>query len=173
MSDVAQQPFTIRCLKPHEWQLLKALRVRALAEAPQSYWETADEVGARDDVYWMTFARKLTTPGGSRMFIVGHDESVAGFIFGVKHDGDEYRVGGLWVDPMQRRKGLGTSLVQEVVRWAKRDSNTAVIQLWCPIGSTESFYERNGFHSLNRFRPHDADGRQIVEMEISPGAVLP
>ena len=167
MSDAVQQAFTIRCLGQDEWPLLKALRVRALAEDPQSFWETADDARTRDDVYWMTFTRKLTTSGGSRMFMAANGESVAGFVFGVKKEGAEYRIGGLWVDPLRRKQGLGSLLVQEVVKWAKADSNTAVIQLWCPVGSTVSFYESNGFRPLDRLRTNDADGRQIVEMEWS------
>lgn len=81
---VTTSEFIIRCLQPDEWRLLKALRPRELGCDPQSYWETVDETSARDDVCWNTFASKVTTPEGSRMFIVEHAESVAAFVFGVK-----------------------------------------------------------------------------------------
>jgi GNAT superfamily N-acetyltransferase len=157
--------FSIRSLQPGEWALLKTLRITALDSDPQSYWETAADARTCDDVYWNTFARKLTSPNGSRMFILESASVDSGFVFGVRKDGDEYRVGGLWVDPAQRRKGFGSLLVQEVVAWARADSTTAVIQLWCSIGPAMAFYQRNGFHSLERFRTNDSDGRQIVEME--------
>ncbi|WP_180731928.1 GNAT family N-acetyltransferase [Paraburkholderia sp. PGU19] len=156
--------FAIRCLQPEEWHLLKALRLRALGCDPQSYWETVDEASARDDVYWKNFTSKVTTPDGSQMFIVEHSESVAAFVFGVKKDDDEYSVGGLWVDPVHRRKGFGSLLVQQVITWARADSHTAVIRLWCHTGQALSFYQRNGFQSLDKFRTNDVDGRQIVEM---------
>ena len=155
----------IRCLQPDEWRLLKTLRLRALACDPESYWETVDEASARDDLYWNTCASRVTTPQGSRMFIVEHAEIVAAFVFGVKKDHDEYSVGGLWVDPAHRRKGFGSLLVQQVVTWARADSPAAVIRLWCHTGSALAFYRRNGFQSLDRFRTHDLDGRRIVEME--------
>ena len=72
--------FISRCLQPDEWRLLKALRLRALDCNPQSYWETVDEASARDDMYWNTFASKVTTPEGARMFIVEDAESVAAFV---------------------------------------------------------------------------------------------
>lgn len=157
--------FMTRCLQPDEWRLLKVLRLRALGSDPQSFWETADEAGARDDVYWQTFASKMTTPAASRMFIVEHAEGVAGFVFGVKKDDDEYSVGGLWVDPAHRRKELGSLLVQQVVAWARADSHAAAIRLWCHTGPSLSFYQRNGFQPLDRYRTNDNDGRRIVEME--------
>lgn len=157
--------FNVRCLQSGEWSLLKRLRIRALENDPQSLWESAADARSCDDVYWSTFARRLTMPGGSRMFILDYAAADTGFVFGVRKDGDEYRVGGFWVDPEQRRKGLGSVLVQEVVTWARADSDAAVIQLWCPIGTTMRFYQSNGFQSLQRFRTNDADGRQIVEME--------
>ncbi|WP_308445090.1 GNAT family N-acetyltransferase [Paraburkholderia flagellata] len=124
-----------------------------------------EEASARDDAYWNTFARKVTTLEGSRMFIVVHPESVAAFVFGVKKDNDEYSVGGLWVDPVHRRKGFGSLLVQQVVTWARADSHSAVIRLWCHTGSSLSFYQRNGSQSLDRYRINGFDGRRIVEME--------
>jgi GNAT superfamily N-acetyltransferase len=145
--------------------LLKNLRLKALDSDPQSYWETQDDARAYDDAYWTAFAVKLTKPDGSRMFILEHAESIGGFVYGVKKEGHEYRVGGLWIDPTQRRRGQGSTLVQHVVAWARADSDAAFIQLWCPVGSTMSFYEKNGFRSLNRFRVHESDGRRIVEME--------
>lgn len=157
--------FIVRCLQPGEWRLLKTLRLTALACDPQAYWETVDDARARDDVYWNTFASKVTAPEGSRMFLVEHAQTVAAFVFGVKKDGDEYSVGGLWVDPVHRRKGLGSLLVQQVVAWARADSHAAVIRLWCHTGPALSFYRRNGFQSLDRFRTNDPDGRRIVEME--------
>ncbi|WP_321946629.1 GNAT family N-acetyltransferase [Paraburkholderia sp. J10-1] len=162
---VPPSEFTIRCLQRDEWRLLKALRLRALACDPQSYWESVEDASARDDAYWNTCAGIVTTPAGSRMFLVEHPESVAAFVFGIKKDDDAYSVGGLWVDPVHRRKGLGSLLVQQVVTWARADSHAARIRLWCHTGPPLSFYQRNGFQSLDRFRTNDLDGRQIVEME--------
>ncbi|MGF6874007.1 GNAT family N-acetyltransferase [Paraburkholderia sp. MM5477-R1] len=126
---------------------------------------TEEEARARDDDFWKTFASKLTPPERSRMFIVEHHQRVAAFVFGVRKETDEYRIGGLWVDPVHRREGFGSVLLQQVVTWARADSPSAVVQLWCHTGPALSFYRKNGFHSLARFRTHESDGRQIVEME--------
>ncbi len=137
--------FVVRCLQPDEWRLLKALRLEALACDSQSYWETEEQSLARDDDFWMTFARELTPPQRSRMFIVEHAPRVAVFVFGVRKDSDEYRIGGLWVDPVHRRKGLGSVLVQQVVTWARADSPSAVVQLWCHTGPALLFYKKTAF----------------------------
>jgi GNAT superfamily N-acetyltransferase len=161
---VDKPAFVIRSLQHGEWSLLKALRLRALHSDPESFWESADDVGNHEDAYWNAFARKLTSPDGSRLFILESGEAIIGMVFGVVKEGAAYRVGGLWVDPAQRGKGYGTRLVQHVIAWA-RTRPDAQIQLWCPSGSTMHFYQRNGFHSLERYRTNEADGRQIVEMQ--------
>ena len=96
----------IRYLHADEWRLLKTLRLRALGTDPQSYWETVDDALAYDDAYWATFAEKLTRPASSRMFILECSGSIRGFVYGIKKEGSAYRVGGLWIDPAHREKGM-------------------------------------------------------------------
>jgi GNAT superfamily N-acetyltransferase len=163
-SIVNKPALTIRSLQHAEWPLLKALRLRALRSDPEAFWESAEAVGVHDDAYWSAFARKLTSPDGSRLFILQSGEIIIGMVFGVVKEGAAYRVGGLWVDPAQRGKGHGTRLVQHVVAWARTHPD-AQIQLWCPSGPTMHFYRCNGFFSLDRYRTNEADGRQIVEMQ--------
>ena len=86
-----------------------------------------------------------------------------------KKNENEYRIGGLWVAPTLRGRGYGSRLVQHVIDWAKADPSAA-IQLWCHVGPQTAFYVKNGFHSLDRFRRHESDGRQIVEMQWSGDA---
>jgi GNAT superfamily N-acetyltransferase len=154
----------IRRLRASEWHLLKMLRIGALLSDPASSWDTADEALAYDDSYWTSFAGKLASPQGSRCLVLELDGEIEGTVFGTRRGKHEYRVGGIWIDPLMRGNGYGSLLVQQVVEWAKADSK-AVIKLWCHVGPQTAFYVKNGFQSRNVFREHQSDGRQIVEMQ--------
>jgi GNAT superfamily N-acetyltransferase len=156
----------IRRLRADEWPLLRDLRLRALGSDPASFWETEDEARAHDDSYWTAVAERLSIPDGSRFLVLQVDGAIIGTVFGTRKAEHEYRVGGLWVFPASRGKGYGSLLVQQVVEWAKADPSS-VVQLWCHVGPQTAFYVKNGFHSLDRFRMHESDGRQIVEMQWS------
>ena len=60
-------------------------------DAPESFGETAVEVEARPTSYWEDLTRSVTEPG---------------------------RVGGMWVDPAWRRRGVGRLLYKTPVRRA-------------------------------------------------------
>ncbi|SAL88494.1 acetyltransferase [Caballeronia arvi] len=158
----------IRRLRADEWQLLKDLRLEALRSDPASFWETEEEARAYEDSYWSTLAERLATPDGSRFLILEVDGAIIGTVFGTRKGEHEYRVGGLWIAPALRGEGYGSRLVQQVIEWATADP-AAIIQLWCHVGPQTAFYAKNGFHSLDIFRTHESDGRQIVEMQWSCG----
>lgn len=52
----------------------------------------------------------------------------------------------MWVDPAYRRQGIGDTLLQRVVEWA-RETGYGTLFLWVVTGngSAERLYERNGF----------------------------
>jgi ribosomal protein S18 acetylase RimI-like enzyme len=60
----------------------------------------------------------------------------------------------MWVDPARRRSGVGTSLVDAVVRWA-RGRGARRIQLWVTDTNHQaiSLYARAGFARTERVQP--------------------
>ena len=81
--------------------------------------------------YWDDLTRSVTEPGHHVMFLVCENETVVGCTYGlVDRARSEWgRVGGMWVDPAWRRRGIGMILLQAVVTWA-RDRGLRRLGLW-------------------------------------------
>jgi GNAT superfamily N-acetyltransferase len=77
------------------------------------------------------------------------------------------RVGGMWVEPAWRRRGVGRALLQEVFGWA-RERGLSRLALWAPAHSQAALalYGQAGFRETGNCRPLPTNpSLQIVEME--------
>lgn len=149
----------LRRVRPDEWQALKDLRLRALADAPLAFatpladararsddeWRASAERGARGDD-WVTFV----ADDGSRLLAMatGH------FPTEQHHPIDDPALVSLmqmWVEPAARRTGLGRRLVDAVMSWAA-ERRSPVVRLGVTLGDAGAvaFYRAVGFHDTGR-----------------------
>jgi GNAT superfamily N-acetyltransferase len=98
----------IRRLKPGEWQLLRDIRLRALADAPSAFAATLEPARPSPDE-WQRRARGWRSVGDVT-FVCDGD----GMVVGVR-DGADCWLGAMWVAPERRRDGVGTALVNAVI----------------------------------------------------------
>ena len=138
----------IRPPRPDEWHAVRALRLRALADAPDAFGSTlAREIDQPEDE-WRAFW--LERPGTISLVVAasGVGDPLVGMAFGWPSLDDPRTAGlfGMWVDPVARRHGLGAALVRGVVDWARAAGFRAIA-----LGVTTSnpgavaFYEGLGF----------------------------
>jgi GNAT superfamily N-acetyltransferase len=161
----------LRRLEPQEVSLHRELRLRALQEAPDSFGETFADVAARPSSYWEDLTRSITEPGRQVMFLAYEGEDVLGSTYGLRErDQSEVgRVGGMWVDPAWRRRGVGRALLQQVFNWA-REQRMGRLRLWAPTHSPAalSLYDQAGFRETGKRRSLPTNPTlQIVEMEAA------
>ncbi len=157
--------YYIREIGDEECNLIKSMRLKSLRSDPLSFWETLEETERQPDEYWKKLANELNAPCGSRMFVLGDRFNIFGYVYGIKSDAINYRLGGLWVDPVYRGKGYGGMLVDHVIAWVKRQTFVNSLKLWCPDDGTIQFYEIKNFRKLDRKMVNSKDGRVIIEME--------
>ena len=159
----------LRRLAAHEAGLHRAVRLRALREAPDSFGETFAVVAARHHAYWEDLTRSVTDPGRHVMFLAWEGEDVLGSTYGTR-DGNQHaggRVGGMWVDPEWRGRGVGGLLLRQVFSWAQEEGLIR-LRLWAPLQrpAALALYARAGFRENGKRRPLPVDpALQIVEME--------
>jgi RimJ/RimL family protein N-acetyltransferase len=127
----------VRRASGDDWERLRDLRLRALADAPDAFLTTLEEACARTDDEWRAWAEST---------VVFVDDGFTGMAGGfVQADGTPMLIG-MWVAPERRGSGLAEALAGAVVDWA-RGLGAPRIVLWVVIGNApaERLYERVGF----------------------------
>ena len=117
------------------------MRLAALKEAPYAFGSKFEaEVGATEENWrqrlsgWTRFAAEVEGQ------VVGTVGVGPGEITGAA------ALTSLWVDPHFRGRGVGTALIETVVKWA-RERDLSQVVLWVTEGNqhAEALYVRNGF----------------------------
>ena len=160
----------IRQLDPHEWALIRELRLRALADSPDAFARTLAEALGENDAYWVKLAGSVTKPNGQVMFVAELEGRPVGLAFGLfdKERAATGHVGGMWVDPGARGQEVGRALLESVIAWARALALDR-LELWVTKGNGAAtrLYERAGFADTGR---RDAlasnPALQIIQMAL-------
>jgi ribosomal protein S18 acetylase RimI-like enzyme len=146
----------VRRIHAHEGPRLRALRLSALADAPTAFGSTVAETQAHPQEYWDQLARETAIAETHARFVAEEDERWYGMVGGLmaRDQAGTAQLVSMWVDPSRRREGIGTALVDTVVRWA-RGCGARRIQLWVTDTNEQakSLYARNGFVETERTQP--------------------
>jgi ribosomal protein S18 acetylase RimI-like enzyme len=156
----------IQRLAEADWALARDLRLRALADAPDAFAATlADEVGF-SETRW----RGRLANAHAATFVAGDGDRHEGIVVGGPFE-DAAGLFSLWVAPEARGRGLGVSLVEAVIAWARDegharllldvgDHNAAAIALYAALG-----FERTGrTGTLPAPRTHVREHRRALEL---------
>ena len=160
----------LRRLASHEVDLHRELRLRALHGAPDSFGEALDDAAARPISYWSELTRSVTEPGRHAMFLACEGEDVLGTAYGLldPERSGMGRVGGMWVEPAWRGRGVGRALLEAVSSWA-RGRGLKQLGLWAPLHSPAAIalYSRAGFRDTGARRQIPTNpSLTIVAMEL-------
>jgi GNAT superfamily N-acetyltransferase len=106
---------TIEQLVAGDGERLRAIRLRALRDAPDAFGATLEEAEARPPEDWDDQLEQLAT------FVATLDGCDMGLVRAVHHDHlrDAGCLISMWVEPEGRRQGIGSALVDAVVNWAR------------------------------------------------------
>jgi len=131
----------IEQLRPDEWERLKAVRLRALADAPDAFGSTFDQVSLWRDTRWQEQCRTIPT------FVAVIDGSDVGMVRGAAspEQSDAVFVISMWVEWAARRQGVGSALIDALTAWAQTvgfsrllldvsDTNPGAIALYASKG---------------------------------------
>lgn len=108
--------WTVERMGPEQWERVRAIRLRALAEDPDAFGTTLAEDEARPLPAWRA---RLEDPGVAT-FVATADGADAGLATGTAYHGSGGAAGlfSMWVAPASRGRGIGGALVDAVVAWA-------------------------------------------------------
>lgn len=157
-------------MRADEWEALRDVRLRALADAPRAFSTTLAEAETRAEQDWRDAATRGAAGDRWATFVADDGGTfvgmASGYLPGESHETPLAYLMQMWVDPSRRRQGIGAGLIAEVLGWA-RSRGAARIRLDVVIGELPAIrlYERVGFRDTGR-RARVRDDRDDVEMEM-------
>ena len=138
---------SIARIKPHDWPLLRDLRLRSLLDAPDAFGQRYENAATESDDDWRAAAR-ASSAGNRRIWLIASDPTgePLGLVQARRRPETDCLLFSMWVAPAARRSGVGTALVDAVRDWASGWGAERIV-LWV-FGANESamrFYQRIGF----------------------------
>jgi GNAT superfamily N-acetyltransferase len=143
----------VRVAGAADWRELRAVRLRALAGAPDAFASTLAEERTLPDGVWRE--RAASGPTAASFVAVDGGAGVGMATIFVEPDvpGRAHLVA-MWVDPPYRRHGVATALIGGALRWAGERRAREVV-LWVADGNApaRALYGREGFHPTGERQP--------------------
>jgi len=146
----------IRRINPDDGPLLRDLRLRSIADAPDAFGQPLEEARRRPEQEWRRSARQ-SSRGDSRIWLIAEtvDEAV-GLVQGRKRRPHTLLLFSMWVDPGARRLGVGRLLVERLEAWARGwDGGETILWVLGANALAIEFYRDLGFHVIRG--GHDAE----------------
>lgn len=147
-----------------DWELLRELRLSALADAPDYFWSTYNAEASKPEAWWRDFI------AAGEWFVAYEDDNAVGLAaampFSQLDDGVHHLIS-MWVSPPARRRGIGALLVEAVKAWA-REQGSRVLHLEVTEGNVAArrLYERHGFRDTGGRQPHPRLPLNEEEMRV-------
>ena len=158
--------FTICNVTPDAWPAYRALRLRALEDAPDAFGSTLAAESVRPSEEWAARLARAATSGIDHP-LVAH---VAGQPVGLawaKVDADDPALVNLfqmWVAPEVRGQGVAAGLLAEALRWARVRGATAMqLGVNCTNDRAVRLYARAGFVATGWQEPMRPGSDQVEQ----------
>ncbi len=159
----------VRRAMTEDWQALRAVRLRALADAPSAFSSTWERESAFEEEQWRHRAERgnwfLAWSPLSTGIAPQLADGLAGTVLRPGTGGCELI--GMWVDPAVRGLHVGRELVAAAAGWARR-ADAGRLDLWVVAVnvSVHDFYVRQGF--LETGETQEVPGRPgVVELGMT------
>lgn len=148
----------VRRLRSDEGQLLRAVRLAALADAPGDSATTLARAEAHSDDHWETSAAANASGPLQATFLAeadGVDEPV-GMVGAYANRDGVVNVVGLWAAPGHRDVGVAPALLDAVGDWA-RTNQAHRLRIWVVERNefAQRFYESVGFAPTGEVMPYE------------------
>jgi ribosomal protein S18 acetylase RimI-like enzyme len=156
-----------RLLSRDDWEVLRDVRLRSLAESPDAFGSTLDRETVFDEKEWR---RRLVGPVAV-VLVEGRPVAVGGTF---AHDG-VLQVWGMWTDPDHRRRGYARKVLDLLLGdLAPQERAEQRVQLHVNLTAhaARTTYERYGFVGTGHFeelRPGSDEQMELMVLDSSGG----
>jgi len=157
--------YHVERLEKHDWQRLRALRMRSVADAPAAFGASLESMKARPDDFWSGQVESMACFVVCRLTQEGKDD--IGLVRAAYDPESIEQVWllGMWVDPISRGQALGERLGRAVLDWARQIDEVSVVKLEVFNNNRPAIdlYERLGFKAVGHAQGQSAGQPQEVE----------
>jgi predicted GNAT family acetyltransferase len=150
-----------RRLTPDDWEVLRDIRLRALADSPDAFGSTLEREMSFDEQEWR---RRTTGP----VLVVTHDRRAVSMA-GTFTDEGGVHVWGMWTDPDHRGRGYGRAVLDALVGEAVADGVRVALHVNVANPGARAFYERYGFVPTGELEPLRPGSEQRIELMVING----
>lgn len=154
-----------------DWERLRRVRLRALADAPDAFGSIAAVERDQGAGAWRRLA------GLGPWWIVVDLDGDVGLVAGGHREGHPSSrwVYSMWLDPASRGRGMAEDLLDAVVDWARDEGATTLgLDVTDRVPRARRCYERYGFVATGAVVPLPRDPTiQLAEMAIDITATPP
>lgn len=156
---------------PENWQVVRHLRLAALADEPDAFGSTLDEEIERPEHAWR---ERLVAPTAATLVahVVGEDgeSRPAGVVMIAPAFGAPQHAGiyGVWVAPSARGRGVGDALMAAALEHARRAGHSrAVLDVGDHNAPAQALYARHGFQPTGRTGSLPPPRAHVTEHELA------
>lgn len=158
----------IEPITPLNALVFKAVRLRALRDAPQAFSSTYAKETQFSDSEWLTRVERMNGERGGG-FLAMDGGTPCGIVGSFLDEKDSTRawIVSMWTAPTHRRQGIGQLLMREAADWASlRRVRHLLLMVASNNESAIRFYERLGFIRTGRTERYPNDPA-VIEYEMA------
>lgn len=148
--------------------VFKAVRLRALQDAPHAFGSTYAAESLFADSEWLARAHRMNGEQGVGFLAMegGSPRGIVGSFLDQKAPTQAWIVS-MWTAPTHRQQGIGRLLIMEVEGWARlRKLDRLLLMVTSNNESAIRFYERLAFIRTGRTEPYPNDPT-VIEYEMT------
>jgi len=164
------EAFVIRRLQPQDWQAYRAIRLRALADAPDAFCATLAEAQAWPEEEWLARLERAAVSGIDFPVVAEQDGPPIGLLWAKvdAQDADRVNLFQVWVAPECRGRGGASRLLDEALAWARaREARVVHLGVNAANAHVVRLYERAGFERIGApYRMREGAPQMEQEMRL-------
>ncbi|GAA1976240.1 GNAT family N-acetyltransferase [Terrabacter lapilli] len=131
----------LRVITGADWEAFRAVRLRALADSPDSFGATLEESASQESSLW----RERAGGPGPVVLAFADDSTVGmGGLYTPDETGDVF-VWGMWVEPAWRGRGLASDILRLLLDQPAAQARPALLHVTQGNDTARRLYERHGF----------------------------